>query len=475
MSDVLFAPVRELGRRLRAREFSAADLVDAFLRQIDRLNPELNAFITVTADAARARARRLDDDLRAGRDHGPLHGIPYAVKDIVATRGVRTTNASKVTADRVPDYDATLVERLDAAGAILLGKLNLREFATGSGILSGFGTVKNPWGLEFTAAGSSSGSGAAVAAGMVPLTIGTDTGGSIRGPAAVCGIVGLKPTYGRVSLHGVTPLSWSMDHAGPMTRRVEDTALMLRAIAGADPRDALASPVPPADYLAGLDAGIAGLRLGVPVRHFTEGAHPDVEAAWQAALRTFEVLGARLVDVDVPHADLAPAAGGLISMTEAATYHEKRLRESPELFDPLVRERLQAAGFYLATDYVKAQRLRTVLVSEVNAAFERCDAIVVPAYPRLPARVETAETAGSDVKPGAEAGPYRASNAYIANMTGIPALVVPCGFSSGRPPLPIALQLYGGAFDEATILRIGHAYQKVTDWHTRTPPMATPA
>lgn len=461
---------------IRTRKASATEVVESFLARANALNPSLNAFITITAEHARARAREADAEIRGHAYRGPLHGIPYAVKDIIATRGIRTTNASRVTPDWVPDFESTITQRLNESGAILIGKLNLREFATGSGVLSGFGVVRNPWGFDYTAAGSSSGSGAAVSARMVPLAVGTDTGGSIRGPAAVCGIVGVKPTYGRVSLHGVTPLGWSLDHAGPMTARIDDAAFMLQVMAGHDPKDPTCASEPVPDYIGTMARGITGLRIGLPRRHFTEGSHPDVENAYREAVQTLESLGASVVTVDIPNADLAPAAGGIIAMAEAAVFHEKRLRESPDLFDPLVRQRLQVARFYTATDYIKAQRLRTVLMQEVADAFKVCDLIAVPAYPRLPGRQEPAETAGSDVKPGSAASGYRASNSYIANMTGIPALVLPCGFSSGQPPLPIALQLYGRPFEEATLFRAGHAYQQATDWHTRLPPAArTPA
>lgn len=471
--DLLKATVRQLGDLIRTHKASSLEIVDGFLERTARLNPALNAFITITAEQARARARQADGEIRAGKYRGPLHGIPYALKDIIATRGIRTTNASRVTFDWVPDFDATITRRLDQAGAVLLGKVNLREFATGSGVLSGFGVVINPWAADYTAAGSSSGSAAAVAARLAPMTVGTDTGGSIRGPAAVCGIVGLKPTYGRVSLHGVTPLGWSLDHAGPMTTTVEDAALMLRVIGGRDSSDPVSADETVPDYSASIARGIAGIRVGVPKRHFTEGSHPDVEKAYRDALSTLESLRASIVTVDIPHADLASAAGGVIAMAEAAVFHEKRLRDSPELFDPLVRERLEVARFHTATDYIKAQRLRSLLIQEVADAFTRCDVIAVPAYPRLPARQETRETAGSDVKPGPPPQGYRASNSYIANMTGMPALVLPCGFSSGKPALPIALQLYGRPFDEALLFRAGHAYQQRTDWHLRLPPAAT--
>lgn len=472
IEDLPFTTVRQLGELIRTRQVSATEVVEAFLTRVLTLNPRLNAFITVTADHARSRARAIDTEIRRGRYRGPLHGIPYAPKDLLATRGILTTNGSRVTASWVPDDESTITERLDTAGAVLIGKVNLREFGTGSGILSGFGPVLNPWAFEYTAAGSSSGSGAAIAARLTPLSIGTDTGGSIRGPAAVSGIVGLKPTYGRVSLHGVTPLSWSLDHAGPMAATVEDTALLLQAIAGYDAKDPASAAEAVPDYVAALDGRVKGLRVGLPTRHFTEDMHADVDRAYRQAVAVLESLGAAVVAVDIPHAHLATPAGSLIAMAEAATFHEKRLRDSADLFDPLVRERLETAGFSLATDYIKAQRLRTVLAKEVADALAVCDVIAVPAYPRLPARVESREAAGTDVVAGATPTAYRASNSYIANMTGIPALVLPCGFSSGAPPLPIALQLYGRPFGEATLLQIGYAYQQATDWHTRRPPLA---
>ncbi len=461
--DLLRASVRELGGSIRTGATSVIEIVDGYLSRCERLNPSLNAFITIAADHARARARQADAEIRRGAYLGPLHGVPYAVKDIVATRGVPTTNGSRVTPTWMADVESTITSRLNAAGAILIGKLNLREFATGSGVLSGYGVVRNPWAADFTAAGSSSGSGAAVAARMVPLAIGTDTGGSIRGPAAACGIVGVKPTYGRVSLHGVTPLGWSLDHAGPMTVSVEDTACLLQAVAGRDELDATSAREPIPDYAAELASGVTGLRIGIPRRHFSEGAHADVVKAFDTAVGAFEALGCRVVSVDIPHADLAPAAGGIIAMSEAAAFHEKRLRESPALFDPLVRERLEVARFYTATDYIKAQRLRVVLMQEVAEAFKSCDAIAVPAYPRLTARQESAATAGSDVKPGGESRAYRASNSYIANMTGMPAMVFPCGFSAGEPALPIAIQLYGRPFEETVLF----------DWGTRTSRLRT--
>jgi aspartyl-tRNA(Asn)/glutamyl-tRNA(Gln) amidotransferase subunit A len=259
-----------------------------------------------------------------------------------------------------------------------------------------------------------------------------------------------------------------------MTATVDDAALMLQVLAGSDPRDPTTASTPVPDYAAAIRGRVTGVRIGLPRRHFTEGAHPDVEAAFREALLVLQKLGVRTVSVDIPHADLAPAAGSLIAMSEAAAFHEQRLRDSPELFDPLVRERLLTARFYPAIDYIKAQRLRTILQSEVADAFSACDVIAVPAYPALTARLETPEQARTDVRVSDAKPSYRASNSYIANMAGIPALVLPCGYSAGSPSLPIGLQLYGRVFDESMLLRVGHAYQQATDWHTRRPDLPKP-
>ncbi len=467
--ELVFRSARELAALVRSREVSPVEIADAFLSRIEALNPKLNAFITVTADAARSSAREAEREIASGRYRGPLHGIPYAPKDILATRGIRTTNGSRVTPDWVPDYESTITERLREAGAVLLGKLNLLEFAMGSGVLSGFGPSRNPWHPDYSPSGSSSGSGTALAAYLTPLSIGTDTGGSIRAPAAACGIVGLKQTYGRVSRYGVTTLSWTLDHAGPMTKRVADAAVMLRIIAGRDPKDPTSSDDPVPDYEGALDSGVPGLRIGVPSSYFFEGAHAEVDAAVRAAIEVLRALGARIVEVDVPHAGLSASAGWIVAMAEASAFHEKRLRETPELFDPLVRERLETAKFYSATDYIKALRVRTLLQSEMSRVFESCDVMAVPGTPQLPSKLDDEAAARSDVKPGSPSPAFRGGNTFLGNMTGLPAITIPCGFSKGPPELPIAIQFYGRPFDEATILRTAHAYESATEWHRRLP------
>ncbi len=469
--DLVFKSGQELAALIKARTVSPVEVVQAFLDRIDALNPKVNAYITVTRDRALAEARAAEKEIAAGTYRGPLHGLPYAPKDILATRGVKTTNGSKVTATWVPDYESTITDRLNKAGAILIGKLNLLEFAMGSGVLSGFGPARNPWDLAYSPAGSSSGSGAALAAYMTPLSIGTDTGGSIRGPANNCGIVGFKQTYGRVSRYGVTTLSWTLDHAGPMTKTVADAAAILQVIAGADPRDPTAASEPVPDYAKALTGSVKGLRIGVPTNYFFEGANPETEKAVRAAIARLQEMGATVVEVQVPHADLAGSAGWIIAMAEGAAFHEQRLKETPELFDPLVRERLEAARFYPATDYIKSMRIRSMLIDELHQVFEQCDVMACPGG-NPAGKLDAPEIAKSDVRPGSTATPYRGGNTFIGDMTGLPAITIPCGFTTSRPTLPLSIQFYGKPYDEATLLRVSHAYESATDWHTRRPPLA---
>ncbi len=468
-NELVYRTGPELAELIRSRDVSPVEVVTAFLDRVEELNPQVNAFITITRDHALTRAGEAEREIRAGRYLGPLHGIPYAPKDILATKDILTTNGSKVTADWVPDHESTITQCLNDAGAILIGKLNLLEFAMGSGVLSGFGPVRNPWDLDYSPSGSSSGSGASLAAYMVPLSIGTDTGGSIRGPAAANGIVGLKQTYGRVSRYGVTTLSWTLDHAGPMTKTVADAAHMLKVIAGYDEQDPTTIDESVPDYSAALDGDVRGLRIGVPTDYFFEGASDDVDAGVREAIRTPVGMGARVVDVEVPNANLAGSAGWTIAMAEAACFHEKRLRETPELFDPLVRERLETGKFYTATDYIKALRVRTILHEDMRRVFETCDVMAVPGNTNVAGRLPSPEDARSDVRPGSTPPRFRRGNTFIGNMTGLPAITLPCGFASGPPILPVTIQFYGRPFDEFTLFKVSHAYESATDWHRRRP------
>lgn len=469
-SELVFKSGQALATLIKTRKVSPVEVTEAFLARTEALNPRVNAYITVTREHAMTAARAAEKEIMAGKYRGPLHGLPYAPKDILATKGILTTNGSKVTADVVPTFESTITSRLNAAGAILIGKLNLLEFAMGSGVKSGFGPARNPWHLDYSPSGSSSGSGAALAAYMTPLSIGTDTGGSIRGPANHCGIVGLKQTYGRVSRYGVTTLSWTLDHAGPMTKTVADAAMILQVIAGPDPNDptAVAEAVP--DYAKSLTGNVKGLRIGVPTNYFFDEVNQETIKAVRAAVAKLEEMGATVVDVNVPHAEHAGSAGWIVAMAEAACFHEQRMKQTPHLFDPIVRERLEAARFYPATDYIKALRLRSLLMDSMHRVFEQCDVMAVPAG--SPAtKLDSPDSAGTDVKPGSTASPYRGGNTFIGNMTGVPAMVIPCGFTTTSPTLPLGIEFFAKPFDEASLLRVGHAYESATDWHNRRPPL----
>jgi aspartyl-tRNA(Asn)/glutamyl-tRNA(Gln) amidotransferase subunit A len=469
-NELVFQNGRELAALIKAKKVSPVEVTQAFLDRIEAINPKLNAFITITREQAIAQARQVEKEVLAGRYLGPLHGLPYAPKDILATKGLLTTNGSKVTADWIPTYESTVTERLSKAGAILVGKLNLLEFAMGSGVLSGFGPARNPWNTDYSPAGSSSGSGAALGGYLVPLAIGTDTGGSIRGPASVCGIVGLKQTYGRVSRYGVTTLAWTLDHAGPMTKTVADCAAMLQVIAGYDPKDPTTSREPVPDYTKALTGNVKGVKIGIPKNYFFDNVNPQLDKSVKASIQKLVDMGAVTVDVEVPHAQYAGSAGWTVAMAEAATFHEKRLREKPQLFDPLVRERLESAKFYTATDYIKALRVRSILQQEFARVFEKCDVMAVPGGGPA-GKLASPELAKSDVRPDSRSSAFRGGNTFIGNMTGYPEIIIPCGFTSADPILPLTIGFYAKPFDESSLFRVAYAYESVTDWHKRRPPL----
>ncbi len=463
---MIWKTVGELAPLLKARKVSPVEVTRAYLARIEAANPRVNAYLTVTGERALAAARQAEQEIVRGRYRGPLHGVPYAVKDLIATKGVRTTNGSRVTADWVPDFESTVTERLNGAGAVLLGKLNMLEFAMGSGQKGLQGPARNPWDLRYSPSGSSSGSGAALAGGMAALTVGSDTGGSIRGPAKSCGVAGLKPTYGRVSLHGVTTLSWTLDHVGPMGRSVEDVARMLQVMAGADGRDRTASGKAVPDYGRQMQGGLKGLRLGVPVSYYFDKVAPETDAALRKAIGVLKDLGMTLVDVTVKHAEMVGPASSMILSTEGAAFHQRRLKEKGDLMDPLVRERLEAATFHSAIDYIQALRARTVLTEEMRRVFTTCDVLMLPAGNAAPLLEQ--EIVGTDIPPDPPP-PGRPDVMNLANVTGIPALVLPCGMTAGPPALPLGIQFCGRPFAEGTLFRVGRAYQEVTDWHRRRP------
>ncbi|MEK7406569.1 MAG: amidase [Acidobacteriota bacterium] len=442
--------ILEAARALRAKQVSSTELVSTALERIAALQPKLNAFITVMADSARAAARRADEELARGLDRGPLHGVPVAVKDVFATKGVRTTCGSKVFADHVPDHDAAVVEKLAAAGAVLVGKTNQHELAYG--ITSNnphFGAVRNPCDVERIPGGSSGGSGAAVASDMVFMAMGSDTGGSIRIPASFCGTVGLKPTFGRVSRYGVMPLDFSLDHMGPLTRSVRDAAVVLNALAGFDPRDDTSSRQPVEDYVPGEDVSIRGLRIGLPENFYFDRVDPEAAAAVRRAAETAQSLGARIVPVRVPDMAAMNAVGRIIVQAEASAVMEPYLGER-EKFGADVRALLDQGRLLAATDYIHAQRLRRLMKQQFAALWKQADCLFTPTTPTAAPRIGklTIEIDGAveDVR----LATTRLVRAI--NVLGVPALSMPCGLD--RQGLPLSLQIIGPPFREALILRV---------------------
>jgi aspartyl-tRNA(Asn)/glutamyl-tRNA(Gln) amidotransferase subunit A len=450
-----------IGDAIHSGKASSVEATEAYLRRIERHDGVLKAYITVMADRALAQARIADAELRRGARRGPLHGVPLALKDLIAVAGVRMTGGSRVLADHVTEEDADVTERLHAAGAVILGKLSMHEFAFGRPATDGpFPTGRNPWNVAREPAGSSSGSGVAVAAGLCAGALGSDTGGSIRGPAARCGIVGLKQTYGLVSRRGVVPLSWSLDHVGPMTRTVRDAATLLQAIAGQDPGDPSTRHARVGDYTAELEAGARGAKLGLLRRFYVDppGLHPDVKSAALAAFDELGRQGAAIEDVDAPTLDLAGAIW-VTMLSEVYEFHRETLRDRREDYGEGLRTRMYMGALVTAADFLRGQRLRARLRREVLALLDRVDALVFPGHAAPAQRFEEVPQT-QIIVPGS-----RYTNVW--NLLGLPAIVVPCGFS--REGLPVAIQIVGRPFDEPTVLRIARAYERATDWHTRRP------
>ena len=459
--ELAFASIAELAPRLAAGEISPVEVTDGALARLAQLEPKLNAFITVTAEGARHAARAAEAAIHAGHYLGPLHGIPVAIKDLYATRGIATTFGSPLYADWVPDFDAAAVEQLKRAGAVLLGKTNLHELAYGSTSANAhYGAVHNPWRPDHHPGGSSGGSSAAVAAGVAYGAMGSDTGASIRQPAACTGIVGIKPTFGRCSKFGALPLAWSQDHAGPLTRTVRDAALMLQALAGHDPRDPSSVTRSVPDFTAGIDDGVTGLRIGVARAFFFEDCAPGVVAAVDAALAAFEDLGARVEEIELPDMAAAYTVGTVTIAVEGAAYHASNLRERPELFSDELRAAFELGSFYSGVDYVQAQRLRRHVMQATERAMVGFDAVVMPTSP-----VPASPIVGTPP----EHAMLRPRNTMPFNVLGLPAISVPCGFTEDG--LPVGLQIVGKAFDEAGVLRVANAYEQATDWHRRRPPL----
>jgi aspartyl-tRNA(Asn)/glutamyl-tRNA(Gln) amidotransferase subunit A len=479
--------IEALAARFREGVATPSEAARDYLARIEALDPKVRAYMTVTRETALAQAAEADARFKGRAPLGPLDGVPIALKDVLCTRGIRTTCGSKILEHFVPPYDATVVRRLRGAGTVLLGKLNMDEFAMGSSTEnSAFFTTRNPWDLGRVPGGSSGGSAAAVTADLAAATFGTDTGGSIRQPAAFCGNVGLKPTYGRVSRYGLVAFASSLDQIGPFTKTVADAALVLQAIAGHDPMDSTAAQVPVPDYRAGLGAGVGGLRVGIPREYFIDGMDPEVERAVRAAVDVLRGLGAKTEEVSLPHTEYGLAAYYLIGPAEASSNLARydgvkyglRVPGARDLVE--MESRTRAAGFgrevkrrimlgtyalsagYYDAYYGQALRVRTLVAGDFKRAFERVDAIVAPTTP------------GVAFKIGEKEDPLQMylNDVFTipVSLAGLPGVSIPAGFTLSG--LPIGLQVIGKAYDEPTVLRVAHAYEQATDWHKRKPALA---
>ncbi len=462
--ELHYLTIREAADLISAGDLSPVELTQAFLDRIEETDGRLNSYITVLADEALAEARAAEEEIRRGAYRGPLHGIPLAHKDLYDTAGVKTTAGSRLYADRVPAEDSTVIARYREAGAILLGKLSMYEFALGGpDPTTQFALARNPWNLEHIPGGSSSGSGSAVAAGQCMGALGSCTGGSIRGPAAYCGTVGLKATYGRVSRAGVVTLSWSQDHCGPLTWTVEDAALMLQPIAGHDPKDPASATAATADYSEAIREDISGLVVGLP-RHFffdpRPSVDPEVQAVVETAVKELESLGARVEEVTIPSLEYVRSANSIIMLTEAYSFHADDLRNRPGDYGQQARVRFRIGGLLSAADYLQATKIRQAAKREFAQALEKVDVLVSPTMTQPAPPFQGYDPAATARDPSFTA-PY--------NFTGLPAISVPCGFT--QKGLPVGMQIAGKPFAEPEILRVAHTYERHAGWYKRRPPV----
>ena len=466
--ELVLDTIADLAPRIRSREISPVELTASYLERIEKLNGQLQAYITVCKDMALASAREAEGEILGGTYRGPLHGIPIGLKDQFFTKGVRTTAGSRLYAELVPDEDATVTRRLKDAGAILLGKHNLSEFALGGTRRHPYGTPRNPWDQERIPGHSSSGSGVAVSASMCAAAVGEDTGGSGRIPAAACGIVAIRPTYGRVSRHGIFPVCWSMDTASPMTRSVEDCAVVLQAIAGHDPLDRMSSRLPVPDYSSKLKDSISGTRVGVIKELIPpDSADPDVRAAFQRSIEVLEKLGASTDEVSIPLIPMSAPFFVAICDTDGAHVHFDSIRTRHQEYDSATRARLMSASLVSVGIYNRAQQARSVLRDQIMSALRHVDVLLSPMSGGPPPKIdeETVVFRSKEDVIRRQFGSRSFTTPY--SLAGLPAIAIPCGFTSSG--MPIGLQLGGKAFDEGTVLKVAFAFESQTEWHSRRP------
>ena len=462
-ADIPFLSASDLSRLIERKEVSPVEVVEAYLERIDQVDGKLNSYVTVSRDQARRAAREAEQAIMGGGYLGPMHGIPYAVKDQMWTKGIRTTNGSSILADFVPDEDSTVIANLKKAGAILLGKLNMEEFAMSDHYSHPFGIPHNPWDLTRSPGASSSGSGAATAGFLCATALGEDTGGSIRGPANNCGLVALRPSWGRVSRYGVFGGCWSTDTVGAISRTAEDCAITFQAIAGYDPKDSYTWNVPVPDYRKALDGNIKGVRVGVVKEAFEEGLiEPETQALVEKAIAFLGELGAVVEDVSLPY-----SKSGMMGYATAqyAALHYKTLFHRLDELDPTTQVMFLTGALMPAQAYYKSQKIRTLFRRQIFELLERVDVMVLPTAKGPAATLGEVRSFGS--KEQVVAGLTRGRFSGASPAAGIPALSVPCGFTSEN--LPVGLQIVGRLFDEATVLKVAHAYEQNTPWHTRKP------
>ena len=461
LSELRELTLRELAAGIRNGTTTPVEIIRLLLEQIRRTDEKLKAYVTVCEESAVKLAEAAEVQIKCGHDLGVLHGLPMSVKDLYETEGVRTTCGSKLMQDYVPKTDCTVVRRLKSNGAILLGKTNTHEFALG-GITP---PTHNPWNPNHIPGGSSGGSAASIAVCSAIAATGSDTGGSIRIPASFCGVVGLKPTYGRVSRAGIFPESWSLDHAGPIARRVEDAAILLKAMAGHDEFDPTSSDRPVPDYLENLNDQVSGTKVGIPRNYFFERCDREVSAAVCKSIDALEGVGCKTVEFDFPHIQEIMAAYTTLDSCEASAYHERSIADRAGDFQPDVRLLLEQGLFIPATYYIQALRIRAAIFRDIMSLFKKFDVIVTPSEPMVAPEVGQQSIRFDDGEESVDSAIVR----YLApfNLTGLPALSIPCGMSSNG--LPIGMQIIGKAFDETTVLRVGHAYEQATSWFKRFP------